>query len=110
MKPIERDNDKMQVVEDTIDAHSDVNVEVGGLVVGGTVACNGECEDTWLGQDLGNHLQIGNNKDANELGDHVIIQSHQFGILCLDAMLLNNDDRLPKGETGGCVINRQLEV
>jgi formylmethanofuran dehydrogenase subunit C len=51
----------MQVVEDTIDAHSDANVKVGGLVVGGTVTHNGEFEDTWLGQDLQNHLQIGNN-------------------------------------------------
>ncbi len=39
----------MQVVEDTIDAHSDVNVEVGGLVVGGTVTCNGEWKYRWLG-------------------------------------------------------------
>jgi hypothetical protein len=68
----------MQVVEDTIDAHLDANVEVGGLVVGGIVARNGECEDTLLGQDLENHLQINNNQDANELGDHVIVQSHQF--------------------------------
>ncbi len=46
----------MQVVEDTIDIHSDANVEVGQLVVGGIVTFNGKCEDTWLGQDLGNHL------------------------------------------------------
>jgi hypothetical protein len=46
----------MQVVEDTIDTHSDANVEVGQLVVGGFVSLNGECEDTWLGQDLGNHM------------------------------------------------------
>jgi hypothetical protein len=24
--------------------------------VGGIVTFNGKCEDTWLGQDLGNHL------------------------------------------------------
>jgi len=94
-------------VEDTIDAHSDANVEVGGLVMGGTVTHNGECEDAWLGQDLGNHLQIDNNQDANKLGDHVIIQSHQFGILCLDAMLFNNGSRLSKRETKGWVIDCQ---
>ncbi len=110
MTPIERDNHKMQVVEDTINAHLDANVEVGGLVVGGTVTCNGESENTWLGQDLGNHLQIGSNQDANELGDHVIVQSHQFGILHSDAMLFNNGSHLPKGETRGCVIDRQPEV
>jgi hypothetical protein len=61
----------------------------------------------WLGQDLENHLQIGNNQDANKLGDHVIIQSHQFGILCSDTMLFNNDNHLPEGEIGGCVIDCQ---
>jgi len=100
----------MQVVDDTIDTNSDANVEVGGLVVGGIVTRNGECEDMWLGQDLGNHMQIGNNQDANKLGDHVIVQSHQFGILCSDAMLFNNGSRLPKGETRGCVINHQPEA
>jgi hypothetical protein len=49
----------MQVVEDTIDTHSDV--EVGGFVVGEIVTRNGECEDTWLGQDFENHLQISSN-------------------------------------------------
>jgi hypothetical protein len=44
--------------------------------VGGIITCNGECEDTRLGQDFKNHLQISNNQDANELRDHVIIQSH----------------------------------
>jgi hypothetical protein len=67
MTPIKWDNHKIQVVEDTIDAHLDVNVDVKRLVVGGIVTCNGECEDTWLGQDFGNHLQIGNNQDVNEL-------------------------------------------
>jgi hypothetical protein len=99
MMPIEWDNHKMQVVEDTIDAHSSANIEVGGLVVGGTVTRNGECKDTWLGHDFGNHLQIGNNQDTNELENHVIVQSHQFGILRSDAMLFNNSNRLPKGET-----------
>jgi hypothetical protein len=51
----------MQIMEDTIDTHSNANVKVGGIVVGGTVTYNEECEDTWLGQDLGNHLQIDNN-------------------------------------------------
>ncbi len=64
----------------------------------------------WLGQDLENHLQIGSNQDANELGDHVIVQSHQFGILHSYAMLFNNDSRLPEGETRGCVIDRQPEA
>jgi predicted glycoside hydrolase/deacetylase ChbG (UPF0249 family) len=27
----------------------------------------------------------------NELGDHVIVQSHQFGILHSDTMLFNNE-------------------
>ncbi len=40
----------------------------------------------------------------------MIIQSHQFGILRSDAMLFNNESNLPKGETGGCVINRQPEA
>jgi hypothetical protein len=106
MTPIEWDNHKMQVVEDTIDAHSTVNVEVGGFVVGGIVTHNGKCKNTWLGQDLGNHLQIDNNQDVNELGDHVIVQSHQFGILRLDVMLFNDGNYLLKGETGGCVMNR----
>jgi hypothetical protein len=74
--------------------------------VGGTITHNGKCENMLLGQDLRNHLQISNNQDANELGDHVIFQSHQFGILHLDAMLFNNDNRLPKKKTGGCVIDR----
>jgi len=78
--------------------------------LGGTVTHNGECENTWLGQDLENHLQIGSNQNANEVGDHVIIQSHQFGILRSNAMLLNNDSRLPEGETGGCVIDCQPEA
>ncbi len=76
MMPIEHVNHKMQVVEATIDAHLDANVKVGRLVVGGIVTRNGECEDMWLGQDLGNHMQIGSNQDVNELGDHVIVQSH----------------------------------
>jgi hypothetical protein len=97
-------------VEDTIDAHSNMNVKVRGLVVGGTVTRNGECENTWLGQDLENHLQISNNQDANELGDHVIIQSHQFGILHLNVMLYNNNNHLPKGKIGGFVINYQLKA
>jgi hypothetical protein len=63
----------MQIMEDTIDTHSNANVKVGGIVVGGTVTYNEECEDTWLGQDLGNHLQISNNQDTNELGDHVVV-------------------------------------
>ncbi len=50
-----------------------------------------------------NRQQLGSNK----LGDHVIVQSHQFGILRSDAMLFNNDNRLLKGKTGGCVIDRQ---
>jgi hypothetical protein len=74
--------------------------------VGGTVTHNGECEDMWLGQDFKNHLQIGNNQDVNKLGDHVIVQSHQFGIFRSDVMLFNNGSHL-KGETGGCVINRR---
>jgi hypothetical protein len=100
----------MQVVEDTINAHSDANVEVRGLIVGGTIICNGECEDMWLGQDLKNHLQIGNNQDANDVGDHVIIESHQFEILRSDTMLFNNGNRLLKGETRGCVIDHQPEA
>jgi hypothetical protein len=100
----------MQVVEDTIDAHSVANVKVGRLVVGGAVTRNGECEDTWLGQDLGNHVQISNNQDVKKLGDHVIVQSHQFGIICSNAILFNNDNRLSKGEIGGCVIDHQLEA
>jgi len=47
---------------------------------------------------------------VNELGDHVIVQSHQFEILRANAMLFNNGSRLPKTETGGCVINRQPEA
>jgi hypothetical protein len=49
MMPIKRDNHKMQVVEDTIDAHSNANVEIGGLIMGGTIICNGKCENMWLG-------------------------------------------------------------
>jgi hypothetical protein len=56
MTPIEWDNHKMHVMEDTIDAHSDANVEVGGLIVNGIVTHNGKCKDTWLGHDLENHL------------------------------------------------------
>jgi len=78
--------------------------------LGGIVTRNGECKNTWLGQDLENHLQIGNNQDTNELGDHVIIQSHQFGILRSDVMLFNNDSCLLEGETKGCVIDRQPEA
>ncbi|CAM6010833.1 unnamed protein product [Sphagnum balticum] len=112
MTPTERDNHKMQVVEDTIDAHSNANVEIG-LVVGGIVTRNGDCEDTWLGQDLENHLHIGSNQDAkdvNELRDHVIIQSHQFGILRSEVMLFNNGICLAKGKTRGCVIDHQPKV
>jgi hypothetical protein len=65
---------------------------------------------TWLGQDLENHLQIGNNQNVKELGDHVIVQSHQFGIFRSNTMLFNNNSRLPKGETRGCVIDRQPKV
>ncbi len=71
---------------------------------------HGWCKDTWLGQDLGNHLQINNNQDVNELGDHVIVQSHQFGILRSNGMLFNNGSRILKGETGGCVIDHQPET
>ncbi len=49
MTAIEWDNHKMQVVEDTIDAHLDANVEVGGLIVGRIITYNGKCKDTWLG-------------------------------------------------------------
>ncbi len=40
----------------------------------------------------------------------MIVQSHQFGILCSDTMLFNNDSCLPEGETGRCVIDRQPEA
>lgn len=37
----------------------------------------------------------------------MIIESHQFEILCSNTMLFNNGNCLSKGETGGSVINCQ---
>ncbi len=107
MTPIERDNHKMQVVEDTIDAHSDANVEVGRFILGTITRMENAKTRGWDKISEIICRSATTRMRTNKLGDHVIVQSHQFEILCSNAMLFNNGSCLLKGKTGGCVIDRQ---
>jgi hypothetical protein len=86
----------MQVVQYPCNTQTNSKVEKRNALMSAPIACNGESPDLRLREHIRNRVQVHSDKISNKLSDHVIVETSQYCILRLMAMLINDARSLSK--------------